>query len=115
MVEDNPLDLKNIKEKQDEDNDLSQSLLKHPTWYSCKNTNDVNGISCYTKPGDNVANWKIASPSNLIRPTIMCFIIKSQDILGVRGSINTYINNTIIVTYVDLLTTSTATIAKEIN
>ncbi len=26
MVEDNPLDLENIKEKQDEDNDLSQSL-----------------------------------------------------------------------------------------
>ncbi len=31
MVEDNPLDLENIKEKQDEDNDLSQTLLKHPT------------------------------------------------------------------------------------
>ena len=44
MVEDNPLDLETIKEKQDEDNDLSQSLLKHPTWYSCKNINDVNDI-----------------------------------------------------------------------
>ncbi len=32
MVEDNPLDLKNIKQKQDEDNDLQQSLTKHPTW-----------------------------------------------------------------------------------
>ncbi len=31
MVEDNPLDLENIKEKQDEDNDLQQSLTKHPT------------------------------------------------------------------------------------
>jgi hypothetical protein len=31
MVEDNPLDLENIKEKQDEDNDLHQSLTKHPT------------------------------------------------------------------------------------
>jgi hypothetical protein len=30
-VEDNPLDLENIKEKQDEDNDLQQSLTKHPT------------------------------------------------------------------------------------
>ncbi len=27
MVEDNPLDLENIKEKQDEDNDLSQSFM----------------------------------------------------------------------------------------
>ncbi len=31
MVEDNPLDLENIQEKQDEDNDLQQSLTKHPT------------------------------------------------------------------------------------
>jgi hypothetical protein len=30
MVEDNPLDLENIKEKQDEENDLLQSLNKHP-------------------------------------------------------------------------------------
>ncbi len=28
MVEDNPLDLEKIKEKQDEDNDLHQSLTK---------------------------------------------------------------------------------------
>ncbi len=59
MVEDNPLDLENIKEKQDKDNDLSQSLMRHPTWYSCKNSNDVNNILCYTKPDDNAANWKI--------------------------------------------------------
>ncbi len=31
MVEDNPLDLENIKEKQDEDNDLQQSLTKQMT------------------------------------------------------------------------------------
>jgi hypothetical protein len=31
MVEDNSLDLENIKETQDEDNDLQQSLTKHPT------------------------------------------------------------------------------------
>jgi hypothetical protein len=30
MVEDNPLDLESIKEKQDEDNNLQQSLTKHP-------------------------------------------------------------------------------------
>ncbi len=71
MVEDNPLDLENIKEKHDEDNDLSQSLLRHPTWYSCKNINDVHGILCYAKPSDNVANSKIALPKDLIRPTIM--------------------------------------------
>ena len=59
MVEENPLDLENIKEKQDKDNDLSQPLMRHPTWYSHKNINDVNDILCYIKPGNNVANWKI--------------------------------------------------------
>jgi hypothetical protein len=70
MVEDNPLDLENIKEKQDEDNDRHQSLTKHPTWYSCKNSNDINDLLCYTKPGDNAANWKIVLPKDLIVPTI---------------------------------------------
>jgi hypothetical protein len=56
MVEDNLLHLKNIKEKQDEDNDLQQSLTNHPTWYNHKNINDVDNILCYTKPGDNAAD-----------------------------------------------------------
>jgi hypothetical protein len=70
MVQDNPLDLENIKEKQDEDNDLYQSLTKHPTWYSRKNIKDINNILCYTKPGGNAANWKIVLPKDLIVPTI---------------------------------------------
>jgi hypothetical protein len=70
MVEDNPLGLENIREKQDEDNDLYPSLTKHLTWYSCKNINDVNNILCYTKPGDNAANWKIVLPKDLIVSTI---------------------------------------------
>jgi hypothetical protein len=86
MVEDNPLDLENIKEKQDEDNDLSQSLLRHPTWYSCKNINDFNNILCYTKPGDNVAKWKIALPRDLIRPTTMWY----HQVTGHPGSKRLY-------------------------
>ena len=70
MVEDNPLDLENIKEKQDEDDKLTQSSVKHPNWYSRKTINDVEDILCYTKPGDNAANWRIALPENLIVPTI---------------------------------------------
>ncbi len=50
MVKDNPLDLEKIKEKQDEDNNLQRSLTKHPTWYSCKNINDVDNILCYVTP-----------------------------------------------------------------
>ena len=108
----NPLDLENIKEKQDEDNDLQQSLNKHPDWYSCKNINDVNDILCYTKPGDNAANWKIVLPKDFIVPTIRWY---HQVIQGAKDSINTYINNIIIVMYADLSTTSSAIIAKEIN
>ncbi len=87
MVEDNPLDLENIKEKQDEDNDLSQSLMRHPTWYSCKNINDVNDILCYTKPGNNAANWKIVLPRDLIRPTIMLSEGKTS-VLSALGFLN---------------------------
>ncbi len=46
MVEDNPLDLKNIKERKDEDDRLTQSTVRHPTWYSRKTINDVEDILC---------------------------------------------------------------------
>ncbi len=70
MVEDNPLDLGNIKERQDHDEKLMQLIVKYPEWYSRKTINDVDDILCYTKPGDNPANWKIALPEDLIKPTI---------------------------------------------
>jgi hypothetical protein len=70
MVEDNPLDIENIKEKQDEDNELQQSVTRHPEWCSCKTFNDVEDVLCYTKPGDNSSNWKMALPRELIRPTV---------------------------------------------
>jgi hypothetical protein len=114
MVEENPLDLENIKEKQDEDHDPQHSLTKHPTWYSRTNIDDVDNILCYTKPGDNAANWKIVLPKDLIVPTIRWY----HQVAGHPGSkrlINTYINKIIIVIYADLLTTSSAIIAKEIN
>ena len=70
------------------DNDLQQSLTKHPTWYSCKNLNDIYNILCYTKPGDNAANWKIALPKDLIRPTIMWY----HQVTGHPGSKRLYQN-----------------------
>jgi hypothetical protein len=78
--------LKIIKEKQDEDNDLQQSLTKHPTWYSRKNINDVNDILCYTKPGDNAANWKIVLPKDLIVPIIRWY----HQVTGHPGSKRLY-------------------------
>jgi hypothetical protein len=69
-IEDNPLDLDNIKERQDEYDNLIQSIVRHPTWYSCKTIDDVEDILCCVKPGDNAANWSIALPEDLILPTI---------------------------------------------
>jgi hypothetical protein len=86
MVEDNPLDLENIKEKQDEDDKLTQSSVKHPNWYSRKTINDVEDILCYTKPGDNAANWRIALPENLIVPTIKWY----HQVTGHPGSKRLY-------------------------
>jgi hypothetical protein len=114
MVEDNPLDLENIKAKQDEDNDLHQSLTKHPTWYSCKNINDINNILCYTKPGDNATNWKIVLPKDLIVPTIRWY----HQVTGHSGSKRLYHHKHqryYNVIYGDLLTTSSAITSKEIN
>jgi len=69
MVKDNPLDLENIKERQMKmTNSHSQQLDIQLD--SHKRINDVEDILCYTKPGDNAANWRIALPENLIGPTI---------------------------------------------
>jgi hypothetical protein len=57
MVEDDPLDLENIKEIQVHDEKLMQPAVEYPEWYSCKSINNVEDILCYTKPGDNPANW----------------------------------------------------------
>jgi hypothetical protein len=67
---DNPLDVENIKEKQDEDNDLQQPASKHPEWYIRKTFDQVIDVLCYNRPGDNLSNWKIAQPKELIKPTI---------------------------------------------
>ncbi len=70
MEEDNPLFIENIKEKQDEDNDLWQTATKHPEWYSRKTFDQITDVLCYTKPGENPSTWKIALPKKLIKPTI---------------------------------------------
>jgi len=52
MIENNPLDMENIKEKQDQDADLHQSAIRRH-----KNINSVANVLCYTnKPNDNPSN-----------------------------------------------------------
>jgi hypothetical protein len=70
MVEDNPLDIEKIREKQDEDNELQQSATRHPEWYSHRTFNNLEDVLCYTKPGGNPCNWKIALPRELSRTTV---------------------------------------------
>ncbi len=70
MEEDNPLDIENIKEKQDQDDVLQESAIKHPECYSHKNSTSVADVLCYTKPGDDASNQKIALPKDLIKPTV---------------------------------------------
>ena len=86
MEEDNCLDIENIKEKQDEDNDLQQTATKHPEWYSCKTFDQVTDVLCYTKPGDNLSNWKIALPKELITPTVKWY----HQVTGHPGSKRIY-------------------------
>ncbi len=48
MVEDNPLDLENIKERQDTDEKLMQLTVKYPECYSRKNPSTISATSCVT-------------------------------------------------------------------
>jgi hypothetical protein len=73
MIENNPLDMENIKEKQYQDADLQQSAIQHPEWYSRKNINTVANVLCYTKPNDNPSNCKINISNKLIEPTVQWY------------------------------------------
>jgi hypothetical protein len=86
MAEDNPLDKENIKEKQDEENDLQQAATEHPESYSLKTFNQVADVLCYTKPGDKPSNWKMAQPKEFIRPAVKC----NYQVTGHPGSKRLY-------------------------
>ena len=68
------------------DNELQQSATKHSDWYSRKRFNDVTNVLCYTKPGDDLANWKIALPKDLIGPTVKWY----HQVTGHPGSKRLY-------------------------
>jgi hypothetical protein len=114
MVEDKPLNLENIKERQDHDEKLMQLMVQYPEWYNRKTINNVDNILCYIKPGGNKANWKIALPEGLIKPTIKWY----HQVTGHPGSKRLYgqlQQSTIIEIYVRWLTISAVTLAREIN
>jgi hypothetical protein len=65
-----------------------QSRVKYPEWYNCKTINYVEDILCYTKPGDNLDNWKIVLPEDLMKPTIKWY----HQVTGYPGSKRLYGN-----------------------
>jgi len=87
MIDNNPLNMENIKEKQDQDADLQQSATRHPEWYSCKDINSVANVLCFTRPNDDPSNWKITLPNELNEPTIQWY----HQVTGHPGSKRLYV------------------------
>ena len=73
MVDNNPLDMENIKEQQDTNDALLQHATKYADQFTCKRIRTIDDILCYIKPGDPPNNWKIALPKSLLQPTIKWF------------------------------------------
>ena len=67
MVNNNPLDMKNMKEWQNADKILQDQATKYEECYVRKQIGIVDDILCYIKPGDSQA------PKDLLMPTIKWF------------------------------------------
>ena len=52
LITDNPLDMENIKEKQDADNTLQQHAEMYSDHFLRQRVGIVDNILCYVKPGD---------------------------------------------------------------
>ena len=74
-LDENPVNLENIKELQDADQELQRLKDKHPEPYFCKDTSQTQNVLCYVKLGkDKDENWKILITNKLLNPTIKWFI-----------------------------------------
>jgi transposase InsO family protein len=73
LITDNPLDMENIKEKQDADDLLQNQADKYTDRFLRRRIGTVDDILCYVKPGDPPNNWKIALPKELLQSTIKWF------------------------------------------
>ena len=72
-ISDHPLDMENIKENQNADKELQKQAQRYSDRYTRKRVSAVDDVLCYVKPGDPPANWKIALPQKLLKPTIEWF------------------------------------------
>jgi hypothetical protein len=65
--------METIKEQQDADNKLQCQATKYADRYIRKCVSTVDEVLYYVKPGDPLANWKIALPKLMLQPTICWF------------------------------------------
>ena len=73
-IENNPLNMEVIKNKQSQDSDLERWKNKYPNEYFYTNIGDVRDILCHCKPGkDKKEHWKIVLPSSMLKSTIKWF------------------------------------------
>jgi hypothetical protein len=74
IVDNNPLDMENIKEQQDADDALLQYATKYADRYMRKRISTVDDILCYAKPQDPPNNRKIALQENYRNQQLSGFI-----------------------------------------
>jgi hypothetical protein len=86
LVTENPLDMENIKEKQEPDKVLQHHAEKYSEHFLCQRVGTVDNILCYVKPGDPPNNWEIALSQAFMQPTIQWF----HQVTGHLGSKRMY-------------------------
>ena len=73
-IDKNPLNIRNIKNTQDDDPKLQRMLQKFPNSYFVQIIGHMKNVICYVNPGENKnENWKIVLPRQLLKPTVKWF------------------------------------------
>lgn len=111
MVKNNPLDIDDIKEKQNADIDTQHLLRKYPQWFSQKTINVTDNFCVTPNPVIIQQTGKLFYPMNLYDQQLNS-IIKWQVILGAKDSMTTYVRDITTATYADLLSLFTVISAR---
>ena len=73
-VDENPLNLEHMRDKQYADENLLKLKRKYPLRYITKEIGRVRDLICHVKEGDDpLRKWKIALPKSMIKTTIKWF------------------------------------------
>ena len=70
-VQENPLNLANMRDKQYECPDIKRWKAKHSKHFITKEIGTVPDLICYVKPGTNPdTSWRIVLPTSMVKNTI---------------------------------------------